>query len=358
VPEESNRREFLDAVTPGSTENSITAAGKVPVGGSTVHVATRAMACEFSVVMNPGPHEQVMAVGEVLELIHEIESWLSVYKASSEISRVNREAAHESVTVQRPLFELLQLSKTLHQQTNGAFDIASGAQIKLWRRCRAEQRIPTTAEVAMVLARSGSQHLQLDDKANTVRFEADGLHLDPGAIGKGHALDAAAEWLPKLDGTPRSFLIHGGHSSVVARGEHNGQLGWPVGIGNPLLTKQRLGTVLLKDQAMSTSGSNIQFFRHEGHRYGHIIDPRTAWPVDGMLSVTVFADSAAIADALSTAFFVLGVENTQKCCDNLPTVGAILIPYPDKGKKVVPTVIRVPDDRIFWNEEQVKRRHS
>lgn len=104
---------------------------------------------------------------------------------------------------------------------------------------------------------------------------------------------------------------------------------------------------------MSTSGSNIQFFRHEGRRYGHILDPRTATPVGGMLSVTVFSESAAVADALSTAFFVLGVENAIKCCDNLPNVGAILIPFPEKGAKVTPTVIRVPEDTLFWDFDQV-----
>ena len=88
--------------------------------------------------------------------------------------------------------------------------------------------------------------------------------------------------------------------------------GWPVGIGNPLFTEKRLGTLLLCDQAMATSGSNIQFFRHEGKRYGHILDPRTGWPVDGMLSVTVLAPSAALADALSTAFFVMGVEKARQ----------------------------------------------
>ena len=318
-----------------------------------MHVATRAMACEFAIIMNPGAHERVLAVGEVLELVHQIESWLSIYRANSEISRVNQMAAEQSVVVQRQLFELLQTAKNLNQQTNGAFDIAAGAQIRLWRECRAAHRIPTESEVADVLLRSGSQHLQLDEQHSSVQFSAPGLTLDPGAIGKGFALDEAADWLVRLENGPDDFLIHGGHSSLVARGQHGEQAGWPVGIGNPLFTQKRLGTVLLKNQAMSTSGSNIQFFRHEGRRYGHILDPRTARPVDGMLSVTVFADSAAVADALSTAFFVLGVENAIKCCDNLPQVGVILVPFPDSGRRVNPTVIGIPQDQIFWDHEQV-----
>jgi thiamine biosynthesis lipoprotein len=311
------------------------------------------MACEFCIIMNPGPHEQVMTVGDVLELIADIETWLSVYQPASEISFVNQQAATESIHVRRALFELLTAARQLFQQTDGAFDIAAGAQIKLWQQCRAEKRVPTSAEIAAVLQRSGSQHLKLDHETTSVGFDVDGLLLDPGAIGKGYALDEAVAWLQKMDGGPTDFLIHGGHSSLVARGKHANEDGWPVGIGNPLFTKKRLGTAVLKNQAMSTSGSNIQFFRHEGRRYGHILDPRTALPVEGMLSVTVFAESAAIADALSTAFFVLGVENAQKYCDNLPNVGAILIPFPERGAKVTPTVIRVPDSQIFWDEEQV-----
>lgn len=351
----NSRRDFLESLTPDVSGDSDDSSVSVPTGGSTVRVATRAMACEFSIIMNPGPHERVTAVGDVLELIHDIEGWLSIYKPNSEISLVNRDAAAEPVHVRRSLFDLLQTSKQLCRQTDGAFDIAAGAQIRLWQQCRSEQRIPTSAEFESVLQQSGSQHLQLDDKSSSVSFDVKGLQLDPGAIGKGYALDEAAAWLKKTDGGPDDFLVHGGHSSLIAWGVHTGQNGWPVGIGNPLFTKKRLGTVLLSNQAMSTSGSNIQFFRHEGRRYGHILDPRTAKPVEGMLSVTVFAESAAVADALSTAFFALGVENAQKCCDNLSDIGVILIPFPEKGKKVTPTVIGIPEEQIFWDDEQVQR---
>lgn len=347
----SSRRDFLN---PGRIIQPVAdSVAEVPTAGSTVRVATRAMACEFSVIMNPGAHEQVTAVGDVLELVHEIESWLSIYRPGSAISELNRSAAVTPVHVMRPLFEILQTAQQLFVQTDGAFDVTTGAQVQLWRQCRAEKRVPSAEEIAEVLKCSGGQFLELDEQGCSVRFGATGLQLDPGAIGKGFALDEAASWLQKMEGVPESFLVHGGHSSLVARGEHNNAGGWPVGVGNPLLTRQRLGTVLLKDQAMSTSGSNIQFFRHDGRRYGHILDPRTAMPTEGMLSATVFADSAAVADALSTAFFVLGVENAQKCCDNLPGVGAILVPFPERGKLVTPTVIGVPPEQIFWESDQV-----
>lgn len=348
MTDQRSRREFLK---PTALDEDM--ASTLPVAGGTVRVATRAMACEFCLVMNPGAHERVASVGEVLELVHDVESWLSVYKPHSEITLVNQNAASRPVPVRREFFDLLQTAKRLYEATDGAFDIASGRQIQMWRECRAEKRVPTKEEVSQALSASGCRHVLLRGDDPAVSFATEGLLLDPGAIGKGFAIDEAAQWLQRSENGPNSFLFHGGHSSLIARGEHNHLQGWPVGIGNPLLTKKRLGTVLLHNQAMSTSGSNIQFFRQDGRRYGHILDPRTGWPVEGMLSVTVFADSAAVADALSTAFFVLGVENARKCCDNLPDVGAILIPFPERGKRVTPTIIGVPEEKVFWDEEQV-----
>jgi thiamine biosynthesis lipoprotein len=107
-------------------------------------------------------------------------------------------------------------------------------------------------------------------------------------------------------------------------------------------------TLLLKDAALSTSGTAVQWFRVGGKRYGHILDPRTGWPVETMLSVSVIAPEAALADALSTAFFVLGVENALRCCDNFPEVGAILFPFPADGRTVEPILHNVPETRVFW----------
>ena len=190
------------------------------------------------------------------------------------------------------------------------------------------------------------------DTANRcVRFLRQGVELNLGGIGKGYALDRAAKMLREHE--IDDWLLHGGHSSLLAKGDHHGQGGWPVGIGNPLFTSQRLGTILLREGAMSTSGSNIQYFRHLGRRYGHIVDPRTGWPADALLSVTVLAPTSAQADALSTAFFIMGVEKTRNCCDNLPGVGAILIPFPDQGRRLRPVVLGIPTDVLFWDLEQV-----
>ena len=324
-----------------------------PSGGPTVRLTTTAMACDFSVIMNPGPSERIDPAGTVLELIHDVESWLSIYQPDSELSRVNAAAADGPVKVSTDLFAVLEEGRTLSRYTEGAFDLTCGRLNQLWRRCRAQQTLPSTDAIEEALEQCGWENLELDAANHSVLFQQEGLEIDPGGIGKGVALDAAATHLSAEIQGPAEFLIHGGHSSLIARGGHFGHEGWPVGLGNPLFTNQRLGTVLLHDMAMATSGSNIQFFRYNGRRYGHILDTRSGWPVEGMLSVTAFSRSAAIADALSTAFFVLGVEKARLCCEKLGDAGAILIPFPVQGRKLAPVVVgRIPTG-VYWDPRQV-----
>ncbi|MFN8711145.1 MAG: FAD:protein FMN transferase, partial [Planctomyces sp.] len=160
-----------------------------PSGGSTIRLSTSAMACEFSVIMNPGPASQIDAAGEVLECVHEIESWLSVYRSKSELSIVNERAGREQIPVSDRLFALLRSAMETWKITGGGFDMATGSLIQLWRRCRKEERIPTPDEIELARARSGSDHVELDEAKQTIRFQVEGLSLDPGAIGKGYALD-------------------------------------------------------------------------------------------------------------------------------------------------------------------------
>jgi len=359
-PPASTRRDLLSALNPARAlekrpqgANSTQKMRVQPSAGITVRLSARAMACDFSVIMNPGPTEQIEAAGEALELVHQIEAWMSIYRDSSDLSVVNQTAADSPVPVRQELFKLLEKAQEIHDRTDGGFDMATGSLTRLWRLCRRENRIPEQSEIDSALDRSGQTNVDLFPESLSVSFRRPGIVLDPGAIGKGFALDEASDWLGTRDHAPPQFLLHGGHSSLVARGGHNGHPGWPVGVGNPLFTEKRLGTLLLCDQAMATSGSNIQFFRYQGKRYGHILDPKTGWPVEGMLSVTVLAPSAAVADALSTAFFAMGVEKVALCCKNWPEVGVILLPFPDKGNRVEPTVINIPDELIVWDEDQI-----
>jgi len=352
----SDRREFLTgrALRPEVTQTETSGALTTPDAGPTVRLATRAMACEFQVMLNPGANStlQTWQASDALELVHSLEDQMTVYREHSELLDINRNAAQSPIVVEERLFGLLQQACDICTLTSGAYDPTSQPLVSLWRRCREDARVPTDDEVAAALALTGIGHVALDATAGSVRFDRPGVELNLNGIGKGYALDRAAEVL--IDKEISEWLLHGGRSSVLARGDHNGLGGWPVGIGNPLFRETRLATLLLKDQAMGTSGSGTQFFRVEGRRFGHILDPRTGWPAEDMLSVTVLAPSAAQADALATAFFVLGVEKAQKCCDTLDGVGAILIPKPQRGRHLRPVVAGIPDEQIFWDTEQAR----
>ena len=357
--ESANRRDFLSGQmvrshierTGEEIANALSET-TAPSGGDTLRLTTRAMACDFSVIMNPSARNHVMDASSVLDLIHELENQLTVYSEDSEVSSINRLAVEQEVEVESQLFQLLGLAQQIHSETNNCFDLTAGPLIALWRKCREAQRIPTDDEINECLRHVGMEHLVLSEQNKTIRFLTSQTEINLGAIGKGYALDRAGELTSSLG--INSWLLHGGHSSVKAFGDHNGTGGWPVGLGNPLFTKQRLGTLLLKNQAMSTSGSNIQYFRCGGKRFGHILNPKTGWPAEGTLSVTVLAPSAALADALSTAFFVGGEPVAREYCASHSEIGAILIPFPHGDRRVEPTLIGVSPEQVFWDNDQIR----
>lgn len=358
----SNRRDFLTgravlnaAEKAGSRLAEELTGQSIPSRGPTLILRTSAMACDFDVMLNPQDRYLLDAASEALDLVHELESQLSVYRPDSELSQLNRTAADSDVPVEQNLFDLLVRGQRLSHLTQGTFDPATAALIDLWRNCRQQARIPTAEEVESALACSGIKHVRFDSVQKAVSFDRAGVGFNLGAIGKGYAVDRAGQTL--LKGGVQDWLIHGGRSSVLAHGVHGTSKtgdqsrncgGWPIGLRNPLLPDKPFATLVLKNAALATSGTAVQWFRHEGKRYGHILDPRTGWPVEAMLSVSVIAPDSAMADALSTAFFVLGVEKSLACCDNLPeSVGAIFFPLPKQGQILEPILHNVPTEMWF-----------
>jgi thiamine biosynthesis lipoprotein len=187
--------------------------------------------------------------------------------------------------------------------------------------------LPEQREIDEALQCVGAQWLELDPVASTVRFRKHGVEIDLGGIGKGYALDRCAEHLARAGVC--DYVIHGGHSSVLARGSRLGRAaddpGWTVAVRRPLRADQRLAEIRLRNRALGTSGSGNQFFYHQGRRYGHVLDPRTGWPAEGVLSCTVLAPTAAAADALSTAFFVMGVDAVREYCRGRDELAALMV---------------------------------
>lgn len=304
-----------------------------------------AMACEFELLFNLHQYQNSGAAAmEAFQLIDLLEDQMTVYRDHSEVSRLNRTAFEQDVVIEQRLFELIQLAQQIHHETDQAFDITSTPLTRVWGFDQRDGGVPLQNQIDEVLGLVGSKFIDLNVETNTIRFKRQGVGINLGGIGKGHALDRVGELFEYR--SVADFVIHGGQSSVLARGssvcepeptesstaQHEPgntdveqSHGWVVGISHPTLPGVRLAEVCLRNRALGTSGSGRQGFFHQGKRYGHIIDPRTGWPANHFLSTTVMAESAAVSDALATAFFVMPLEAVKEYCDTHPDVAAILI---------------------------------
>jgi thiamine biosynthesis lipoprotein len=334
--EKSSRRDFLAGraarqvlgqliveTTPGvSTPKNAAAVEKS--APPLLHVSRDAMACEFEIFFDPVRYPSGADVAVVaLDLVSALEEQMTVYRDTSELSRLNAIASFRPVAIEEELFQLFQQAKLLSEQTGGAFDITAGQLSKTWGFYRREGRMPAQDEIASALATVGYEQLRLNDAAFTAQFQKPGMEINLGAIGKGHALDRAADLLAEKE--LRDCLLHGGNSSVLARGHRCGDAGgWTIALKHPLRPNERFAEFFLHNQALGTSGSGTQYFHHGGKRYGHIIDPRTGWPAEQILSSTVIAPTAAEADALATALYVMTLEEAAAFAKRRPDVAALL----------------------------------
>ncbi len=291
-----------------------------------VRYAHRAMATTFEVLLPWGTPRGDALAADAASLIDRLESQLTVFRDSSEVSRLNRTAAAAPVPVERGLFELLALCGRLSADTRGAFDVTAGPLIKAWGFYRRAGRVPSDAERDAALASMGMDHVALDTERRAVRFGRRGIEINLGSIGKGYTLDRVARRLGRRWHI-NSALLHGGTSSVLALGAppHDPH-GWLVGLKDPRQPSRRLAMMRLRDRAMATSGATFQHFTYNDRTLGHLLDPRTGWPAEGIAAATAFAPSAAEADALATAFYVLGPDGTARYCADHPDVAAAILP--------------------------------
>ncbi|HVS39866.1 MAG TPA: FAD:protein FMN transferase [Gemmataceae bacterium] len=322
-----NRREFLQPHRLIAAEPSRETA--------LLRLARRAMATNFEIIL-PYNSDAALAHGQAaFDQLDQLEDQLTVYREHSEVCRLNRTAFHAPVPVERGLFELLQTAARITAETESAFDVTAGALIKAWGFFRGPRRVPSDAEREAALERVGVHWVDLDVERRTVAYRRRGLEINLGSIGKGYALDRVGDFLTAT-GKISAVLLHGGHSSVYARGSPNDDpRGWRVGISHPWESGRRLAEVWLRDCSLGTSAATFQYLEHSGRKLGHVLDPRTGWPAAGMASASVVAPTGAEADALSTAFYVGGVETARRYCAAHPEVGAVLLPEGDGAAPVI-----------------------
>lgn len=260
---------------------------------------------------------------EAFGAIDRLEAKISTWRINSQISRVNYEGATNPVGVAADVFGMVRKSVEIYHETGGAFDVTVGPLLELWRKCRDENRLPSDAEIEAARARMGSDKLALDRELNTVAFTQPHMRLELNAIAKGLALDEAARILHDY-GISSAFL-DGGGSSYLAVGAPPGTPGWKVRVKHPY-NESWIEQFVLRDESLSASGHVLDAFEFAGKRYGHIINPSTGMPVEGMVMAMALAPTAMETDALSTAFFVLGEPGVREYCRKHPEVRAVLVP--------------------------------
>jgi thiamine biosynthesis lipoprotein len=267
--------------------------------------------------------------------IQEVEEELSDFIPGSLISRINSAAGGgRSLELTPHTANVFRLSQRGFTLSSGAFDPTVGPLVKLWgfRSRTNETALPSPNDIAAALDRVGWLHLQWEG-SDGAALSRSGMWLDFGAVGKGYGVDVAFDQLRANDCA--DFMVNLGGNLRCAGSARQSRKGWAVAVRDPFLPYGRgsVGTLTLSSgRATATSGRYEKFVEIGGRRYAHVIDPRTGYPVKGMAQVTVVADSAAEADVLSTALFVLGMEAGTAMLVNYAGATALFIPDPPDGQ--------------------------
>ncbi len=250
--------------------------------------------------------EAQRAVTEALEEILRLEAVMSHFREDSDLTRLNRSAGGEAVTVDPSLDDVIRESLAVSRRSGGRFDVTIAPLLRVWREAAARRSRPSPDEVAQARRCVGYQNIELEHP-NRIRLRSRCVEIDLGGIGKGYAVDRALAIL--RDAGIRHAMINAGGSSIVAMGAPPNRKGWPVLLGRSML--------LLSGNSLSTSQQD------PGGTYGDIIDPLRRAPAERRLTVSVVAPSATVADALSTTLVMLSVEEGRQLVAQFPGVAAV-----------------------------------
>ncbi|MBG88572.1 MAG: hypothetical protein CMO80_16955 [Verrucomicrobiales bacterium] len=329
--------------------NPFPASTPIPLidSADSITIAGHAMATRFEFVLCGGnPHSLRAAGEEAMEEIKRLEAELGFYQAGSEIHRLNNHAADAPVRVSPMLFDLLKRCRELNEQTGGAFDVTVAPLLTCWGLAGGAGCFPSTEEIEEARSRCGWDLVEFDACAMSIAFKKPGVMLDLGSVGKGYALDIAAEWLGESG--VESALLHGGTSTSYAIGQPPDADAWKLAIvrpeagttldaahGSPT-DDDLLATVALKDASLSVSAVWGKSFEHEGKIYGHVIDPRIGQPVGGALLSAVVTSEATTSDALATALLALGETGHAKLQDTFCGLKSLVaLPDTESGYRIV-----------------------
>ena len=264
-----------------------------------------------------------MAVAEVKRIENLISDWIP----TTQISQVSKNSGIQPVKVDKEVYDLVERAIKVSQLTSGTFDISYASMDKIWKFDGSMKAMPTPEAIKQSVARIGYQKIVLDAKAQTIYLKEKGMKLGLGGIGQGYIADKIKDLLLSKGCTSGIVNVSG---DINAWGYQTTGKPWTVAIVNPMNKNKVFATFPLENSSVETSGSYEKFVVFDGKRYSHIIDPRTGYPAQGVVSVSVFAKQTEIADALATGIFVLGVDVGLNLVNQLKGIGCIIVD--DKGE--------------------------
>ncbi|GHM99305.1 FAD:protein FMN transferase [Cytophagales bacterium WSM2-2] len=263
---------------------------------------------------------------------HLVDSLVNIFSDYIDESELNQLCRSVGTTFKcsPALFEILKLSQDAYAKSEGTFDITLGPVTQLWRKARAEKKIPEASQVKEKIALTGFSKIKLDTIAHTATLTQKGMRLDLGGIAQGFIAQQVIDFLKKCQVKNALIDVSG---DIVCIGNPPNAKGWTVGISvpgkeNQLLQKQ----LLITNSGVTTSGDVYQYIEHEGKRYSHIVDPLTGYGITTQRNVTVIASDGTLADWLTKACSLLPVAKAKKLAARLNT--AVLITEMKKGKLV------------------------
>lgn len=263
------------------------------------------------------------AVTEAKAALLRLESILSRFIPGSEVSMINQNAGKGYVNIGSETFEVLSCASRLSKISEGLFDITVGPLVDLWRYNHSFQ-VPEDEEIRHALSLVNYRDLMLNPDEQSASLRRPEQSIDLGGIGKGYISDCLVKTLQNY-GVVSAFVNIGGNVSTLGN-KPNGSY-WSVGIRHPRRSACLIGAVKVTNRAVVTSGDYERYFVDgTGKRRHHIINPTTGYPVEsGLISVTVVAESAMVADGLSTSIFAAGMDKGLGYLTRFPGVDAVLV---------------------------------
>lgn len=281
---------------------------------------------DISVVAN-SEEQGYYYIDLAIDEIDRIEKLVSSWDPNSQTSEINNNAGNKPVVVDKELFDLIERSLAISKLTDGAFDISYASLDKVWKFDGSMNTMPSKDEIVNSVSKVGFENIILNRNDTTVYLKLKGMKIGFGAIAKGYAADKAKKLLQDKGVT--AGIINASGDMNTWGNQPNGEE-WKVGIKNPMNKNKVFALMPISNAAVVTSGNYEKFVEFDGKRYSHIINPKTGYPSSGIISVSVFAPKAELADALATSIFVMGLDVGLDFVNQLRNIDCIIVD--DNGK--------------------------